>query len=285
VLEPCKFLEGRGFSITCLPVDEYGLVDPDDVKKAITDKTILISVMHANNEIGSIEPIAEIANIAREAGIYFHTDAVQTAGHIPVNVDELGVDLLSISAHKLYGPKGVGALYIRKGTKLLPFMHGGEQERGRRASTENVPGIVGFGRAVELTRQEMNQEAERLTPLRDKLINGLLERIDHTRLNGHPQKRLPNNVNISVDFVEGESMCLGLDLAGICASTGSACASSTLEPSHILLATGLSPERAYGSLRFTLGKWTTEEEIDQVLEVLPPLVAKLRAMSPLLKSN
>ncbi len=285
VLEPCKFLERRGFSITCLPVDEYGLVDPDDVKKAITDKTILISVMHANNEIGSIEPIAEIAKIAREAGIYFHTDAVQTAGHIPVNIDELGVDLLSISAHKLYGPKGVGALYIRKGTKLVSFIHGGEQERGQRAGTYNSPGIIGFGRAVELAQQEMNQEAERLTPLRDKLINGLLERIDHTRLNGHPQKRLPNNVNISVDFVEGESMCLGLDLASICASTGSACASSTLEPSHVLLATGLSPERAYGSLRFTLGKWTTEEEIDQVLEVLPPLVARLRAMSPLLKSN
>jgi cysteine desulfurase len=285
VIETCKFLGRRGFSITHLPVDEYGLVDPDDIKKAITDKTILISVMHANNEIGTIEPIAEIGKIAREAGIYFHTDAVQTVGHIPVNVDELGVDLLSISAHKLYGPKGVGALYIRKGTKLVSLVHGGEQERGRRAGTYNAPGIIGFGRAVELAQQEMNQEAERLTPLRDKLINGLLERIDHTRLNGHPQKRLPNNVNISVDFVEGESMCLGLDLAGICASTGSACASSTLEPSHVLLVTGLSPERAYGSLRFTLGKWTTEEEIDQVLEVLPPLVAKLRAMSPLLKSN
>lgn len=285
VIETCKFLGRRGFSITHLPVDEYGLVDPSDIKKAITDKTILISVMHANNEIGTIEPIAEIGKIAREAGIYFHTDAVQTAGHIPINVDELGVDLLSISAHKLYGPKGVGALYIRKGTKLVSLVHGGEQERGRRAGTYNAPGIIGFGRAVELAQQEMNQEAERLTPLRDKLINGLLERIDHTRLNGHPQKRLPNNVNISVDFVEGESMCLGLDLAGICASTGSACASSTLEPSHVLLVTGLSPERAYGSLRFTLGKWTTEEEIDQVLEILPPLVAKLRAMSPLLKSN
>ena len=285
VLETCKFLGRRGFSITYLPVDEYGLVDPSDVKKAITDKTILISVMHANNEIGTIEPIAEIGRIAREAGIYFHTDTVQTVGHIPINVDELGVDLLSISAHKLYGPKGVGALYIRKGTKLVSLVHGGEQERGRRAGTYNAPGIIGFGRAVELAQQEMNQEAERLTPLRDKLINGLLERIDHTRLNGHPQKRLPNNVNISIDFVEGESMCLGLDLAGICASTGSACASSTLEPSHVLLVTGLSPERAYGSLRFTLGKWTTEEEIDQVLEVLPPLVAKFRAMSPLLKSN
>ena len=285
VLETCKFLERRGFSVTYLPVDKYGLVDPGDVKKAITTKTILISVMHANNEMGTVEPIAEIDKIAKEAGIYFHIDAVQTVGHIPISVDELGVDLLSISAHKLYGPKGVGALFIRKGTKLVSFMHGGEQERGRRASTYNVPGIIGFGRAAELARQEMSEEAERLTPLRDKLINSLLERIEYTRLNGHPQQRLPNNVNISIDFVEGESMCLSLDLEGICASTGSACATSSLEPSHVLLATGLSPERAYGSLRFTLGKWTTEEEIDQVLEVLPRIVAKLRAMSPLLKNH
>ncbi|MFQ6121899.1 MAG: cysteine desulfurase NifS [Dehalococcoidales bacterium] len=285
VLETCKFLGRRGFSITYLPVDEHGLVDPDEIKKAITNKTILISIMHANNEIGTIEPIAEIGKIAKEAGIYFHTDAVQTAGHIPINVDELGVDLLAISAHKLYGPKGVGALYIRKGTKLVSFMHGGEQERGRRAGTYNAPGIIGFGRAAELAQQEMNQEAEQIILLRDKFIHGLLQRIDHTRLNGHPQKRLPNNVNISVDFVEGESMCLALDLEGVCASTGSACATSTLEPSHVLLATGLSPELAYGSLRFTLGKWTTEEEIDRVLEILPRIVAKLRAMSPLLKGQ
>jgi len=241
VIETGKFLEGRGFRITYLPVDEYGLVDPDEVRRAITNKTILISVMHANNEMGTIEPIAEIGRIAREAGVYFHTDAVQTAGHIPVDVNKLGVDILSMSAHKLYGPKGVGALYIRKGTKLTRFMHGGEQERRRRASTENVPGIVGFSKAVELARQEMSAEAERLTFLRDKLIAGLLERIDHTRLNGHPLNRLPNNVNISVDFVEGESMCLNLDLEGICVSTGSACSSSTLEPSHVLLALGLSP--------------------------------------------
>jgi len=285
VIETCKFLEKRGFRVTYLPVDEYGLVDFNDVRKAITDKTILISVMRANNEMGTIEPIAEIDKIAKEAGVYFHTDAVQAVGHIPVDVDDLGVDLLSMSAHKLYGPKGVGALYIRKGTKLTSFMHGGEQERRRRASTENVPGIVGFGKAAELARQEMSEEAERLTCLRAQLVKGLLERIDHTRLNGHPIMRLPNNVNISVDFVEGESMLLNLDLEGICASTGSACSSSSLEPSHMLLAMGLSHEQAHGSLRFSLGKWTTEEEIERVLDVLPSVVAKLRAMSPLLKSQ
>jgi len=285
VIETCKFLEKRGFEVTYLPVDEYGLVDPDDVKTAITDKTILVSVIHANNEVGTIEPIAEIGRITKEAGICFHTDAVQTAGHIPVDVNELEVDLLSMSAHKLYGPKGVGALYIRKGTRLVSFMHGGDQERRRRASTENVPGIVGFGKAVELAQQEMSEEVERLTYLRDKLTKSLLERIDHIRLNGHPLKRLPNNVNVSVDFVEGESMLLNLDLEGICASTGSACSSSSLEPSHVLLAMGLPHEQAHGSLRFSLGKWTTEEEISRVLEVLPRVIAKLRAMSPLLKSH
>ena len=285
VMETGKFLKRRGFSVTYLPVDEYGLVDPDDVRKAITDKTILISIMYANNEIGTIEPVAEIARITKEAGIYFHTDAVQAVGHIPVDVNELGVDLLSMSAHKLYGPKGVGALYIRKGTKLIPFMHGGEQERGRRASTQNVPGIVGFGRAVELAQQGMGAEGERLTRLRDKLIEGILEQIDHTRLNGHPTRRLPNNVNVSIEFVEGESMCLNLDLQGICTSTGSACSSASLEPSHVLLAIGLPPEDAHSSLRLTLGKWTIEEDIGRVLEVLPRVVAKLRAMSPLLKSH
>ena len=284
VMETCKFLESRGFSVTYLPVDEYGMVDPGDVKKAISDKTILISVIHANNEIGTIQPIAEIGKIAREAGIYFHTDAVQTVGHIPVDVDKLGVDLLSMSAHKLYGPKGIGALYVRRGTRLVPFMHGGEQERGRRASTENSPGIVGFGCAAELARQEIDEEAERLTHLRDKLIKGILEGIDHTRLNGHPRKRLPNNVNVSINFVEGESMCLNLDLDGICASTGSACSSGSVEPSHVLLALKLPPEQAHGSLRFTLGKWTIEDDIDRVLESLPRSVAKLRAMSPLLKN-
>ena len=283
VLESCKFLGKMGFKITTLPVDKYGLIDPEQVKNAITDKTILISIMHANNEMGTIQPITEISKIAREAGVYFHTDAVQTAGHIPTDVNELGVDLLSMSAHKLYGPKGVGALYIRKGTKLMTFMHGGGQERGRRASTENVPGIVGFGKATELAAQEINSEAERITRLRDKLIAGILKQIERIHLNGHPVKRLPNNVNLSVEFVEGESMCLNMDMAGICISTGSACSSASLEASHVLLAMGLDPIQAHGSLRFTLGKWTTEEEINKVLEILPRIVTKLRAMSPLVK--
>jgi cysteine desulfurase len=285
VLEVCKFLEGRGFRITHLPVDKYGLVDPGDVKRAITGKTILISVMHANNEVGTIEPVEEIGKIAREAGVYFHTDAVQTVGHIPVNMDELKVDLLTISAHKFYGPKGVGALYVRKGTKLVSFMHGGGQEKKCRAGTENVPAIVGLGKAAELAGREMGKEAERLAYLRDKLIKGLVEKIDHIRLNGHPVRRLPNNVNVCADFVEGESLLLSLDLEGICASTGSACSSASLEPSHVLLALGVPPEQAHGSLRFTLGRENAEADVEQVLEVLPGIVARLRAMSPLLKTQ
>ena len=285
VMETCKFLQRRGFEVTYLPVDSCGLVDPQDVKKAVTDKTILISVMYANNEVGTIEPIAEIGRIARERGIPFHTDAVQTVGHIPVDVNELGVDLLVMSAHKLYGPKGVGALYIRKGTKVIPFMHGGEQERRRRAGTENVPAIVGFGKAAEIAQRELDEEVKDLIPLRDKLIKGLTGRIEHIRLNGHPTRRLPNNVNVSIEFVEGESMLLNLDLEGIAASTGSACSSSSLQPSHVLLALGLSHELAHGSLRFTSGRETTEEEIDRVLEMLPEIVAKLRSMSPLLESS
>ncbi len=284
VLETCKFLEKQGFSVTYLPVDGYGMVDPNDVKKAITKKTILVSIMHANNECGTIEPVAEIGNIAREAEIYFHTDAVQTVGHIPLDVNKLNVDLLSISAHKLYGPKGVGALYIRKGTRISSFMHGGNQERGRRASTENVPGIVGFGKAAEIAQQEMLEEAQKLTALRDRLIEGILRGIEYTQLNGHPVKRLPNNVNVSINYVEGESILLNLDLDGICASTGSACSSADLEPSHVLVAMGLPHLQAHSSLRFTLGKWTTEEEINKVLEVLPGIVSKLRAMSPLMKT-
>ncbi len=285
VLESAKYLEQRGFQVTYLPVDKYGLVDPSDVKKAITNKTSLVSVMHANNEVGTIEPIAEIGRITRETGVYFHTDAVQTVGHIPVNVNELGVDLLAMSAHKLCGPKGVGALYIRKGTKIVSLLHGGEQERRRRASTENVPGIVGLGKAAELAKAEIDEEARRLTLLRDKLTKNLLERIEHTQLNGHPTRRLPNNINLSVEYVEGESMCLNLDLEGICASTGSACSSANAEPSHVLLALGILPQQAHGSLRFTLGKWTTEEDIERVLEVLPRVIEKLRAMSPLLKKR
>ena len=285
VMETCKFLQGLGFEVTCLPVDSYGLVDPQDVRKAITDKTILISVMHANNEVGTIEPIAEIGEIAREAGVYFHTDAVQAVGHIPVKVDELGVDMLAMSAHKFYGPKGVGALYIRKGTKLIPLMHGGEHERRRRAGTENVPAIVGLGKAAEIAQREMDAEAKWLIHLRDKLIKGLMGRSEHIRLNGHPTRRLPNNVNVSIEFVEGESMLLNLDLEGIAASTGSACSSGSLEPSYVLLAMGLSHELAHGSLRFSLGRETTEEDIERVLEVSPRIIAKLRAMSPMLKSD
>ena len=285
VLEVCKYLGKRGFEVTNLPVDSYGMVDPQEVRKAITDKTILISIMHANNEVGTVEPIEEIGKIARESGICFHTDAVQTTGHIPINVDELGVDLLSISAHKLYGPKGMGALYIRKGTKLLPLIRGGDQERRLRAGTQNVPSIVGFGKAAEIAWGEMPDEAKRLTQLRDRLIKGVLDRIDHTRLNGHPQRRLPNNVNIGVEFIEGESMLLALDFEGICVSTGSACTSSSLEPSHVLLAMGIPHERAHGSLRFSLGKWTRDEDIDRVIEVLPGIVDRYRRMSPLLKDK
>jgi cysteine desulfurase len=285
VLETAKYLHKRGFKITYLPVDKHGLVNPDDVKKAITDKTILISAMHANNEVGTIEPVEEIGEIARQAGVYFHTDAVQTVGHIPVNVDRLKADLLSISGHKLYGPKGVGALYIRKGTKLAPLIHGGGQENRRRAGTHNVPGIVGLGKAAELAGQEADKEAERLAHLRDKLIEGLLQKIEDVHLNGHPRRRLPNNVNVSIDFVEGESMLLSLDLDGISASTGSACSSASLEPSHVLLALGLSPEQAHGSLRFTLGRENTETDIERVLQVLPGIVARLRAMSPLYKTR
>jgi len=282
VMETCKSLQKRGFEVTYLPVDSYGLVDPQDFKKAISDKTILISVMHANNEVGTIEPIAEIGKIVQEKGIYFHTDAVQAVGHIPVKVDDLGVDLLAMSAHKLHGPKGVGALYIRKGTKLIPFMHGGEQER---AGTENVPAIVGFGKAAEIAQGEIETEAKRLIHLRDKLIKGLVEQIEHIRLNGHPTKRLPNNVNVSIEFVEGESMLLNLDLEGIAASTGSACSSSSLEPSYVLLAMGLSHELAHGSLRFSLGRETTEDDIARVLEVLPRISTKLRAMSPMAQQH
>ena len=285
VLESLHFLEKRGFRMTCLPVDGYGLVDPQEVKEAIADDTVLVSIMHANNEVGTIQPIAEIGAIARERGVYLHVDAVQTVGHIPLGVNELNVDLLSMSAHKLYGPKGVGALYVRKGTRLVSLIHGGEQERRRRASTENIPGIVGFGKAAEIAKGEIEKEAERLTVLRDHLIEGLLERIEDIRLNGHPTRRLPNNVNVSIRYIEGESMLLNLDMEGIGASTGSACSSGTLEPSHVLLALGLSHEEAHGSLRFSLGRETTEEDIDQVLEVLPPIVDKLRAMSPIFKSK
>lgn len=287
VINCCRFLEKRGFQVTYLPVDQYGSVSPESVAKALTDQTILVSVMHANNEIGTIEPISDIAKVIAGVGdgvrgkIYFHTDAVQTAGHIPVNVNDLGVDLLAISAHKLYGPKGVGCLYVRQGTKLTSLIHGGGQENNRRASTENVAGIVGFGAAAEIAAREMAGENKALVKLRDIFIKKALETIPDCQLNGDPVKRLPNNLNFSLNYVEGESVLINLDHEGIAASTGSACSSGTLEPSHVLKAIGLPPVLAHGSLRFSLGKQTTEAEIERAVEVLEKIVKKLRAMSPL----
>ncbi len=279
VLNTCKYLEKQGFKVTYLPVSAEGLVNPADVESAITPKTILISIMHANNEIGTIQPIEEIGKIAKEKEIIFHTDAVQTAGKILVNVDALGVNLLSMSAHKIYGPKGVGALYIRKGTFVEPQLHGGGHERNLRSSTENVPGIVGFGKAAGLAKERLPQE-EALAKLRDALIRGVLE-IKESYLNGHPTKRLPNNANFRFSYIEGESMILNLDMKGVAASTGSACSSTSLEPSHVLLAIGLKPEESHGSLRLTLGHENTQEDVDYVVSVLPEIVNKLRMISPL----
>lgn len=280
VMEPCHFLEREGFEVTFLPVDSRGFVDPQDVAKAITGRTVLVSIMHANNEIGTLQPVTDIGKIARERGVCFHTDAVQTFGHMPFTVGDLNVDLLSLSAHKLYGPKGVGALFVRQGTRLEPHMHGGEQEGKRRASTHNVPGIVGLAKAVELAEKAMAEEDIRITVLRNRLIRGIFDRIDRVRLNGHPERRLANNVNVSMDYCEGEAMILSLDLMGIACSTGSACSSTSVEPSHVLRAIGLSVEETRGSLRFSLGRDTQEQEIDRVLEVLPRIVKRLRAMSP-----
>jgi len=285
VLNTCRWLEKQGFKVTYVSVDKYGVIDLDELKESITDKTILISVMHANNEVGTIEPISEISKIARERGIYFHTDAVQTVGKLPIDVEKLGVDLLSFSGHKLYGPKGIGGLYIRKGTKIDPLIHGGHHERNRRAGTENVPGIVGLGKACEIAAKERSVENERLKILRDKLYKGLKERMEEIILNGHPTNGLPSILNICIKYVEGESMLINLDLEGICVSSGSACTSGSLEPSHVLSAMGVPPEIAQGSLRFSLGRYTTEEEINCVVETLPPIVERLRAMSPLWKKR
>ena len=276
VLETCKHLEENGCRVTYLEVNSAGLVDPDDVRRAITDETILISIMHANNEIGTIQPIAEIGKIARDHAIYFHTDAVQTVGHIPTLVDNLGVDLLSASAHKLYGPKGVGFIYIRKGTRIESLLHGGEQERKRRASTQNVPGIVGLGKAIEIASRDMADEMTTLPALRDKLIGGIRERIEAVHLNGDPVSRLPNNVSVCFEGVAGEALVLSLDIQGIACSAGSACTSTNIEPSHVLAAIGLDRRMAHGSLRFSLGKQTTEEEIDYILDILPGIVNRLR---------
>jgi len=279
VLNPCKYLEAQGFKVTYLPVSRDGIVNPADVEAAITPKTILISIMHANNEIGTIQPIEEIGKIAKEKNIPLHTDAIQTAGKIPLNVDALGVNLLSVSAHKMYGPKGVGALYIRKGTTVEPLLHGGGHERNIRSSTENVAGIAGFGKAAGLAKERLPQEA-RLAVLRDSLIRGVLE-IKESYLNGHPVKRLPNNANFRFSYIEGESMILNLDMKGVAASTGSACSSTSLEPSHVLMAIGLRPEEAHGSLRLTLGLENSQEDVDYVVSILPEIVNKLRMISPL----
>lgn len=281
ILHTCEFLEENGYEVTYIPVDEYGMVSADDIKKAIRPDTILVSVMTANNEIGTIEPIKEIGAVCREKGVYFHTDAVQAVGHIKIDVKEMNIDLLSLSGHKIGAPKGIGALYIRKGVKIKNLIHGGQQEKGRRAGTENVIGIVALGKACELAVSEMEKTTEKLVYLRDKIIKNILGSIDYSRLNGHPSERLPGNINISFEFIEGESMLLLLDAKGICASSGSACTSGSLDPSHVLLAIGLPHEKAHGSLRISLGYQNTEEEVDKLLEVLPPIVQRLREMSPL----
>ena len=281
ILHTCEYLEENGYEVTYLPVDEYGRVSAEDVEKAIRPETILVSIMFANNEIGTIEPIKEIGTLCREKGIYFHTDAVQAVGHVKIDVKDMNIDFLSLSGHKLGAPKGIGALYIRKGMKIKNLIHGGQQEKGRRAGTENVIGIVALGKAIEDAVEEMDETTARLKYLRDKIIKGILENIDYARLNGHPEERLPGNVNISFEFIEGESMLLLLDANGICASSGSACTSGSLDPSHVLLAIGLPHEKAHGSLRISLGYQNTEEEVDKLLEVLPPIVQRLREMSPL----
>lgn len=281
VLHTCEYLEKNGFKVTVLPVDEHGIIRIEDLLEAVTKETILITIMHANNEVGSIQPIEEIGNIARENGIIFHTDAVQSLGKIPVDVRKMNIDLLTGSGHKIYGPKGVGFLYVRKGIKLTPLVFGGGQERKYRAGTENIPGIVGLGKAMELAGKEMAVEMPRLAELRDRLIKELQERIPNVKLNGHPSLRVPTNVNLSFEFVEGESLLLSLDMKGIAASSGSACTSGSLDPSHVLLAMGLCHEIAHGSVRMTLGHSNTEEDIQYVLDVFPAIVERLRNMSPL----
>ena len=281
VLHTCQAMEKEGFRVTYLPVDEFGMVSVADVEAAICDDTALITIMMANNEIGTLQPIKEIAEIAKAKGVLFHTDAVQAIGAIPVDVKELGVDMLSMSGHKFHGPKGIGALYVRKGIKMSNLIHGGAQERGFRAGTENLPAIVGIGKAIELAVAELPAYAAKMIKLRDRLIDGLTERIPEIRLNGHRTQRLPGNVNISIRYLEGESILMRLDLAGIEASSGSACTSGSLDPSHVLLAIGLPHEIAHGSLRLSLGMENTEEEVETVLDKLPGIVANLRAMSPL----
>ncbi|WP_048137709.1 MULTISPECIES: cysteine desulfurase NifS [unclassified Methanosarcina] len=284
VLHTCIWLEGQGFEVTYLPVDKYGRVSPEELKNAIRADTILISIMLANNEIGTIQPVEEIGKIARENRIYFHTDAVQAIGHVPIDVKKMNIDLLSLSGHKFEGPKGCGALYIRKGTKIEPLLHGGAQERKRRAGTENVPAIVGLGKAIELAAGEIEETNKTLLEMREHLIKGLLK-LPKTHLNGHPTERLTNNVNVTFEYIEGESLLLLLNAKGIFASTGSACNSTSLEPSHVLTACGVPHEIVHGSLRLSLGRMNTREDVDRVLEVLPDIVQRLRNMSPLTPQN
>lgn len=281
VLHTCQALEKEGFEVTYLPVDEFGMVSAESVREAITDKTILVTVMTANNEIGTIMPIEEIGRVTREKGILFHTDAVQAIGMVEIDVEKMNVDLLSLTGHKFYGPKGTGALYVRKGVKINPFITGGAQENNRRAGTENVAGIVGLGKAIELATANIEAHTKRLAEMRDRFIERILSEIPYTRLNGHRTKRLANNSNISFEFIEGESLLLMLDMQGISASSGSACTSGSLDPSHVLLAIGLKHEVAHGSLRVSFGESNTMEDVDRIVESLKTIVARLREMSPL----
>ncbi len=281
VLHTCERLEKEGYRVTYLPVDEYGMVTPEQVREAITDETILVTIMFANNEVGTIQPISEIGAICREAGVIFHTDAVQAIGHLPVDVEAMNIDMLSMSAHKFHGPKGVGVLYVKRGIVIPSFVVGGAQENNKRAGTENVSGIVGMGKAIELAVAELDKNMERVTYLRDRLISGILEKIPEVKLNGHPEFRLPGNVNFSIRYIEGESILLSLDMYGIAASSGSACTSGSLDPSHVLLAIGLPHEVAHGSVRLTISEYNTEEEIDYTIEKLAEATERLRQMSPL----
>ncbi|OGW78433.1 MAG: cysteine desulfurase NifS [Omnitrophica bacterium RIFCSPHIGHO2_02_FULL_46_20] len=280
VLNTCKFLEKEGCKVTYLSVDKHGIINLDELKRAITDKTILITIMYANNEIGTIEPIEEISKIAKEKGVYFHTDAIQAVGKLAFKVKDINADLLSMSGHKIYGPKGIGAIYIKKGTKITQQTHGGHHEMNKRAGTENVPGIVGLGKAAKLAKKEIPEEYK-IKDLRDYLYKGITSNIEDVRLNGHPEKRLPNTLNISFTYLEGESIILNLDMEGIAVSTGSACTSGTLEPSHVLTAMGVDAVNTQGSVRFSLGRYNTKEDMDYVIETLPPIIKRLRTMSPL----
>ena len=281
VLHTCQDLEKQGYEVTYLPVDKYGMVSPEDVKAAIKDTTIMISIMTANNEIGTIMPIAEIGEIAKSAGVVFHTDAVQAVGNVHIDVNEMNIDMLSLTGHKFHGPKGSGALFVRNGVRLISFITGGAQERMRRAGTENVPGIVGLGKAIEMATANINQKQKKLTALRDAYIKKVLETIPYSHLNGHPTKRLPGNANISFEFIEGEGMLLSLDMKGISASSGSACTSGSLDPSHVLLAIGLKHEEAHGSLRVSFGEYNTMEDVNYIADSLKEIVERLRMMSPL----